>query len=754
MYDRMKIFIMLNVILLLNIIGITMIKAGNEFGDMTVDISSPKPTILFEQIGSMFPTINFAHLRITTNLTQMEEAANATCSLEAIFRSFSNYTDNETLRTMIHSQAAAAFRSAERNITTRGKYPTKPFKAGIRSIVIGLGGLCDKSRAEVELVREIFRSVPVASTTNHRDQNENRVKRQALLIGGAIGFGLSLLFSGYSITEVFRLSSEVSALGENQRHIIAAMTSLTQAAIAMQSNFEKLADEIRQIKIGTTMRTLERQIVNTGQMAVIRAEEMKAHLSTICHGLYVGLAGRLSPMLIDPAGMKDAMRNLTSEAQRKGYDAVISILPHIFELQSSLYVHRSRDVIDTIVHIPLVATSSRRILYRRANIPYILPIGIDKLNEEAKRGGKEHAVWAIRETNNYVVTNKDRSISYELKERDLEDCLQISDTFFCRHLIRRRDSTTSSCEIALFHSQTKAINRLCEITLQTIAETAISVNNRQTILFATPQTIDVGCDFGNGTIYGPKQFKIKGLTKITLPRGGDCSATTRKHQWRADPFLEIEMTPRVLDMELNITDILEISIEDFIRNADKIDINQFEPVVLSKVTTELGKTTFLSFDTDNWRTWAICVTATLAISTCLCFGCYMYKKQKKEKQLEQRIERVQFIAPNPTQFIAPKPVIIETLDTLRRSPSTTSIWKKNKRYSVVPPSDKDQKAIEWRMQDFMEDEGSSGGQAGVQVRRKMLMIPCDDAQIEADAKHMMEAYNSARQMRNDGRRSN
>ena len=455
-----------------------MVLGGNELGDMTVDISKPSPSIVFEQIGTLFPTINFGHLRITTNLTQMEEAGNATCSLAAIFATFANYTNDTTLRTMISASTAAAFRAAERNLTTKGKYPSRPFKAAMKAIVTGLEGLCEKSTAEVALVREIFRSVPVASTTIHRD------KRQALLVGGAIGFGLSLLFSGYSMVEVFRLSSEVSAVTENQKHIITAMKALTHATMQMQRNFEKLADEVRKIKQELTLRRIEQQIVNTGQMAVIRAEEMKIHLSTLCQGLYVGLSGRLSPMLVDPTGMKESMREMTRIAQGKGYDAVATILPHVFELQSSLYVHRDRNMIDTIVHVPLVATSSRRIIYRRSNIPYILPIGVKQLSEEARRGDKEHAVWAIRETDNYVITNRERSISYELNERDLEDCLHIADTYFCRHLIRRKDSVINSCEIALFHAQTKQINRLCEITLQTIPETAISVNNRQNILFS------------------------------------------------------------------------------------------------------------------------------------------------------------------------------------------------------------------------------------------------------------------------------
>lgn len=271
--------------------------------------------------------------------------------------------------------------------------------------------------------------------------------------------------------------------------------------------------------------------------------------------------------------------------------------------------------------------------------------------------------------------------------------------------------------------------------MQTIPETAISVNNRQTILFSKQQTIDVRCDFRNGTIYGPKQFRIEGLTKITLPNGGDCTATTRKHEWRADPYLEIELAPRILDIELNITEILEVDVQELIDKAGEIEIDPFHPVSFSTVTSELGKINYLSFDDGNWKHWLICITAVLAVCTCTVFGCYMYRN-KKYRQLRGNTGDAQFIAPKPTDY-----------NMADRSSKMKTYWRGNRKYTRLMAPARHTGATDWRVEEFLEDTGSKAGKRGGQKRAKMLMIPCETEQVEKDATRMLVAYNEAREAR-------
>ena len=294
----------------------------------------------------------------------------------------------------------------------------------MRAIVSSIESKCHEGEVSMGLVQQIFRSVPIASST--RDTGDDRRKKQIL---GTI----SLLFSAYNFYEIQQLFSEVDHLKQNQRHIITSIKALAEAAKTMQGNFEKLVNETRKLEARVTLRSLENQIMDAAQMGVIRANEYVAHINMMSQGLYTALSGKLSPLLVDPESLQTALANMTNVAQAKGYNAISTVLPHIFELPSSLYVHAGRQTVDSIVHVPLVALASRRILYKRTDIPFILPFNINDVDPELQHRDQEHAVWSIKQTENYVATNKASSISYELPKEAVYTCTKINDNWYCRY---------------------------------------------------------------------------------------------------------------------------------------------------------------------------------------------------------------------------------------------------------------------------------------------------------------------------------
>lgn len=54
-------------------------------------------------------------------------------------------------------------------------------------------------------------------------------------------------------------------------------------------------------------------------------------------------------------------------------------------------------------------------------------------------------------------------------------------------------------------------------------------------------------------------------------------------------------------MELNITEILEVDVQELIDKAGEIEIDRFHPVSFRTVTDELGKTKYLTFNAKNWE---------------------------------------------------------------------------------------------------------------------------------------------------------
>lgn len=368
------------------------------------------------------------------------------CQSAQLFAKLSNYTDAEVLKD-INPAIAEAFRSTEES----SQFPSNSFSSIMRVMVNGLDSNCRESKVSLGLVQQIFKSVPIASSTLDTRERE---KRQALGI-------ISLLFSVYNQREIQQLSSEVDNLSQNQRHIITSIKALAEATEKVQSNFLTLANETRELEKRVTLAGLESQIIETAQVAVIRSNEQVNHINMMSLGLFTGLGGKLSPLLVGPESLQTALVNLTNVAQAKGYNAISTVLPHIFELPSSMYVHRGRQIVDIIVHVPLVALASKRLLYKRTDIPFILPFKINEVDPELKHRDQEHAVWTIKQTGNFVATNKESSISYELSKDALDSCTRISDKWYCRHLIRRRDNFQNSCEVALYHSQMQNIHELC-----------------------------------------------------------------------------------------------------------------------------------------------------------------------------------------------------------------------------------------------------------------------------------------------------
>lgn len=536
--------------------------------DYQIQILKAEPSVIFQQVGVLYPTLNFAHVRVSANLTEMESISAGICQSAKLFKGLSKYTDPEILHN-VHPSIAEAFNSAE-----DGRYPTKPFSSIMKAIITGLESKCREGEVSLGLVQQIFRSVPIASST--RDTTHERRKKQVL---GAI----SLLFSMYNQYEIQQLSSEVDNLQQSQKDIITSIKALAGATEKMQDNFKIMINETKQIERRVTLKGLENQIMNAAQLGVTQANEQVNHINMMSQGLFTALSGKLSPLLVGPESLQIALANLTDVAQAKGYNAISTVLPHIFELPSSLYVHLGRHIVDIIVHVPLVALASKRILYKRTDIPFILPFKINEVDPELKHRDQEHAVWSIKQTGNFVGTNKASSISYELPKDALDTCTKINDNWYCRHLIRRRDSIQNSCEVALYHSQMKDIHQLCEVELLTVPETAVSIDNRRTIIYSKKQLIDVDCSFNNGSRTGLRQFRIEGVNEAVLPKDADCTVSTLRHRWRADCYLEIGARPRVLPIPLDFKEMLGAAVEELTEYIEELDLNPYMPISFKKV---------------------------------------------------------------------------------------------------------------------------------------------------------------------------
>ena len=76
--------------------------------DYQIQILKAEPSVLFQQVGALYPTLNFAHIRVSANLTEFESISTGICQSARLFRGLSNYTSPEFLDN-VHPSIAEAF---------------------------------------------------------------------------------------------------------------------------------------------------------------------------------------------------------------------------------------------------------------------------------------------------------------------------------------------------------------------------------------------------------------------------------------------------------------------------------------------------------------------------------------------------------------------------------------------------------------------------------------------------------------------
>ena len=95
---------------------------------------------------------------------------------------------------------------------------------------------------------------------------------------------------------------------------------------------------------------------------------------------------------------------------------------------------------DILVHIPIAKRNTKREIYERLPLPFIL----------RKKGEETERTWEIKVTSEYVVTDMEQTSAYSMNKAELATCLAIGGEFYCQQAVRNLDSLDGSCEAYLF----------------------------------------------------------------------------------------------------------------------------------------------------------------------------------------------------------------------------------------------------------------------------------------------------------------
>ena len=113
--------------------------------DFPVKIQTPQPTIVFEKMGRLWPSVNYGHIRTTTNLTRLRQITNALCARTNELEELVNYTSPSIIRKLAPDISDEIAQAAAAN------WPTRTFKIMMLVALSEIQSKCESAQNEMNL---------------------------------------------------------------------------------------------------------------------------------------------------------------------------------------------------------------------------------------------------------------------------------------------------------------------------------------------------------------------------------------------------------------------------------------------------------------------------------------------------------------------------------------------------------------------------------------------------------------------------
>lgn len=222
-----------------------------------------------------------------------------------------------------------------------------------------------------------------------------------------------------------------------------------------------------------------------------------------------------------------------------------------------------------------------------------------------------------------------------------------------------------SCEVGLFLNDLDGLSKLCQITIKTIPEKTIMLNNRESLEYCNPQTITITCN-NDGMEY-TRRPDVNGLIRIILPKNQDCTVVTKSNIWKADVYLNGYPDVRTKPITGNTMPLLGSVLEEIGKNQDSIKLPPYIPQNLDSIVSELNKVNFQR--RTHWALIAAAIVFTIIIIIIVIVGIYLFRNKKALSFLKGIYESGSMDSTNDeTEMVRP------TKETYReRHPSNTSL---------------------------------------------------------------------------------
>jgi hypothetical protein len=454
--------------------------------------------VIFEDIGQMATSLNYALVKVTVNLTSITDQVNAyKVALKDL---------NATITPLLNdsSDGLTGKFYYEKNI--RWLYNTT-YHQTLKVILLHLYE-AETIQSKIKSLQQILPQ-PMESDDHQIRERRSPIALGALGIFGGIALGIYGTYMGYHHEKQIKY-----LLSENnlQKQLNAKFIEVTQLHTKQITEITRNLDAIS--KFLSIQTALNPGLLDSRLNRLERQMYDRLDIST--HAIQQAQQHRLAIDLLPSHQLQQLFEKLQKLALANNCQLLLEHPSDLFQIEVSYFSHKGN--VHLLLHVPMVTPESTLRLFKLH--PFPLPL---YKNSEGP--------LLMPEVNNNVlgISTGSQRYSVQLSAIELLGCHQIAKIYLCEKSGVLKKKFQASCLGALYNQDLDAAKNLCTLRILTAQEMVRQLKNNWFAVFL-PKQITVPLQCRNGT--SRELMMPSGISSFHLSEG--CTASFQEHLVTSD----------------------------------------------------------------------------------------------------------------------------------------------------------------------------------------------------------------------------
>lgn len=319
---------------------------------------------------------------------------------------------------------------------------------------------------------------------------------------------------------------------------------------------------------------------------------------------------RLAPGAVHIDALWSIVHHVQSIAEKNNMISYVTNPSDLFQVEVSSIFHPADQIIALLLHVPLVHTDNLMTIMQYVQLPLIHN---SSANFTLTPDVGQKDLLAIGSTEFFNT----------LSSSDLENCVRLGDTYFCKGRRELRTDTEQECLTSLYFGVIDHIRRNCGFKISHAREQVFEVEENTWLIFSMGQiATNQVCSKQKMT-----PMKINSGDTITVKPG--CAIRTQEHVLVADNTIELEVEKNWANPQWSLDDIFPDHHTDTIIRAleslKKQGANQVQATDLFLRLDELSR------PESHWTFSLPMATLAVSIMGLLIVGCCLWTRNRIQK---------------------------------------------------------------------------------------------------------------------------